>query len=302
MHLSHAARQAIIALALPLVLGACGDPLGDLDRLSDVDLPQDASAAALAPPPEDQATAPGFLNRILNRTLNQGPDLLPASVDDTLTELPLGSDVEGAALSETEADALPPETELPLEEDLSDAVPARRGLAGLLSRLAPAPATPSTGLAAGPRDDLAFDEVATVCGVSARSLGSVIGQASGYTIYDTDTGSLAQRTHYVTGFDDGCARQFRAALILFGDVGTHEVIRYSDGTEDIPFTSTDTAYEEIKARVCRVSAGQPCGQALDRLARDTTFLTVYETFGTNSVWVEVLLSGGDVIAIARKGV
>ena len=306
MYSGHAARRLAFTLALPLALGACADPLGGLDRLSEVSLPEDANAAALAPPSAEQSAAPGFLSRVLDRTLGQGPGLLPASVGSSGERgtPELGPDDDNAAADGT--DALRDLEDASQEDEVAEA-PARRGFGAFLSRLAPSPvsarnATPGeAGDLAGPSLDLAQDEVAVVCGIGARSLGTVVGQASGYTIYDSNSAIVAPRPHYVTGFSDGCARQFQAALILFGDVGTHEVIRYSEGTEDLPFTATDTAYEDIKRRVCRVGTGQPCGQALDRLAVDTTFLTVYETFGTNAEWAEVLLSGGELIAIASKG-
>ena len=306
MFFGHAARRLAFTLARPLALGACADPLLGLDRLSEVSLPEDANAAALAPPSAEQSAAPGFLSRVLDRTLGQGPGLLPASVDssgEAGTPEP-GPDDDNAAADGTDA---PLDLEDAPPEDEVAGVPARRGFVAFLSRLAPSPAsarnaTPGeAGDLAGSSLDLAQDEVAVVCSISARSLGTVVGQASGYTIHDSNTASVVPRPHYVTGFSDGCARRFRAALILFGDVGTHEVIRYSEGTEDLPFTATDTAYEDIKRRVCGVGRGQPCGAALDRLAVTTTFLTVYETFGTNAEWAKVLLSGGELIAIASKG-
>jgi len=144
---------------------------------------------------------------------------------------------------------------------------------------------------------LPYGQIATVCGLSDSALGTVVEQASGYVVHDTAASSVAQRTHYITGFPDGCARQFTAALALFGDVGTHEVVRYMSGAAARPYSATDTAYEQLKADVCRVGAGEPCGPALDRLARRTVFITVYETFGTNPTWGDILLHDGAVLAV-----
>ncbi len=144
---------------------------------------------------------------------------------------------------------------------------------------------------------LPYGQIATVCGLPDSALGVAVGQAAGYVVHDTAASSVAQRTHYITGFPDGCARQFTAALALFGDVGTHEVVRYTSDAAARPYSATDTAYEQVKADVCRVGVGEPCGTALDRLARRTVFITVYETFGTNPTWGDILLHEGQVLAV-----
>lgn len=176
------------------------------------------------------------------------------------------------------------------------------GMFGGRSAAEPTPAAVRTGpdarlIAFG--ESIDYGEIATVCGVSASSLGSKIADISGFEIYDSIPNSTAQRPHYIMGFDDGCARQFTAALTLPGDVGTHEVVRYLPSNR-IPYSTTDNAYEAIKAGFCRVSHGQPCGRQLDNLARNTTFLTVYEKFGAGKRWVEILLHDGAVKAIDFK--
>lgn len=133
-----------------------------------------------------------------------------------------------------------------------------------------------------------------VCGLSPTQLGTPIASESGYTVHDTAPGSTAPRTHHVTGFDDGCAREVTAALVLFGDVATHETTRY-----DVPegaYSPTDAAYEEIKGRICGVGAGQPCGARLGRLAQDTVFLSLYSAFGAEE-HSDLLLHGGEVAAM-----
>jgi hypothetical protein len=147
---------------------------------------------------------------------------------------------------------------------------------------------------------LPYGEIALVCGADDDSLGTAIATQSGYVIRDTDPTSVAPRTQYITGFPDGCARQFTGALALFGDVGTHEVFRYEPSNAEIPYSATDLAYEQIKARICGAAQGQPCGGALDRLGRRTTFVSIYENFGTNPTWADILIHDGAVVAMDFK--
>ena len=143
-------------------------------------------------------------------------------------------------------------------------------------------------------------EIALLCGVAEDSLGTAIATQSGYVIRDSDPGSVAPRPHYITGFPDGCARQFTGALALFGDVGTHEVFRYQPSNAGLEWSETDLAYEQIKARICGAAQGQPCGAALERLGRRTTFVSIYESFGTNPTWSDVLIHDGEVVAVDRR--
>jgi hypothetical protein len=147
---------------------------------------------------------------------------------------------------------------------------------------------------------IGYGEIATVCDVPNGSLGTIVADISGYKIYDTIPNATALRPHYITGFDDGCARQFAAALSLVGDVGTHEIVRYLPTNRNVPYSATDSAYEAIKASYCRVSHGTPCGSRIDRLAGNTTFVTAYEKFGAHPRWVEILLHDGEVKAIDFK--
>ena len=145
---------------------------------------------------------------------------------------------------------------------------------------------------------VAYGKIEAVCDAPRRP-GTKVASAGGFTVYDSDPRSTALRAHYITGFDDGCARQFSAAIVLTGDVGTHEVVRYMDGNK-AGFNGTDSAYEAVKAGFCRVAHGKPCGSRLDALARKTIFLTAYESFGSGATWVEILLHDGDVAAIDFK--
>lgn len=168
---------------------------------------------------------------------------------------------------------------------------------------------PAPGLSPGPDARqvapgtlLPYGQIATVCGQPEASLGTRVATAAGYALYDSEPSSTAVRAQYLTGFADGCARIFSAALVLFGDVGTHEAIRYLPSNASMAYSGTDTAYEQVKAQVCAVSAGQPCGRNIDRLATHSTFVTIYETFGTNAEWGEIFVHQGQVMAIdVRRG-
>lgn len=159
---------------------------------------------------------------------------------------------------------------------------------------ADAPATEGTAFG----QSVAYGKMARVCD-APRAPGTKVAQVGGFTLYDSNPASTALRAQYVTGFDDGCARQFSAALVLTGDVESHEMIRYLPG-HPASFNATDRAYETIKARVCGVGQGTPCGRRIDMLARSTTFLTAYRSFGSSPDWVEILLHDGDLAAIDFK--
>jgi len=171
-------------------------------------------------------------------------------------------------------------------------------LGGLLGGLGNA--TVPDGVAAArdvpPATQQSLGAIGRTCGLSRSNMGTPVAQASGYTLYDTIPNSTAPRPHYTTGFDDGCARQFSAALATYGDIGTHEMVRYVDTGITMDYSTADQAYEAIKSGYCRVSYGQRCGCQLDALARRTTFLTAYDRFGDAGEWAKFLLSDGVVAA------
>ncbi|MCP1167761.1 hypothetical protein NHG85_04345, partial [Limimaricola sp. ASW11-118] len=149
-----------------------------------------------------------------------------------------------------------------------------------------------------PGATLPFGEVAKVCGLSKRALGTPVAAEAGFTLYDSAATSTARRTQYLTGFDDGCARQFTAALALFGDVAVHEATAYGAGVTHGPIAR---AYEEVKRQICGAAKGQPCGAATARLARNTSFLTAYAAFGASGSHADMLLHDGRVLAMGVEG-
>lgn len=299
------------------VVEAMGDP--------DASLPDAATDPAADPVTTpvaivDPAAKPGFFARLLGGPGTPTPDAIEAAgtvlTDDTFepggpTPELLGVTADVGVVSQ-DAAATPQIT-----------VPAPKQ-AGFFSRLfggepkAPAEASgPEASDAAvvtnspnaAPQDNgpdaqavtvgtqLPFGVIATNCDVSRRQLGTKVGQESGYKLYDTIPNATALRTHYITGFNDNCTRQFTAATSLMGDIGTHEVVRYLPSNNRMAYSVTDNAYEQIKAGFCGVAARQPCGRKLDRLAGVTTFITAYRNFGSNPTWSNILLHKGEVTAM-----
>lgn len=281
-----------------LWLAACADPLSDFDRLSDVPLAEGTDAASVAPGAADAAGAPLVLPGLLAGILgSDAPD------DAAVTATPVSAAAQAVAdaVEDSGADAVIV-TAAPVE--------APGFLAGLFGGGAGPAATPTSAAASGqlpgavqipgaaplpPGSAVPYGVIATVCGLSDGALGRTVESISGYTIHDTNPTSTGPRTQYITGFTDGCARQFYGTLALFGDIGTHELVRYSSAA-GTGYTATDNAYETIKAAYCGVAARTSCGTRLEALSQRTTFLTIYETFGTSNGWADVLLSDGRVIA------
>jgi hypothetical protein len=150
-----------------------------------------------------------------------------------------------------------------------------------------------------------FGQIGRVCGLRANEMGAQVDAAAGYRIFDTIPNSTAPRPFYITGFDDDCARTFTGAVVVTGDVQTHEFVRYQGSNERIGYTTTDNAYEALKASVCRVGRGQPCGSRTEQLNRNTQFITVYNFFGGTfsavpTKWAQILIHDGEVLAISIK--
>ncbi|MGR3497023.1 hypothetical protein [Citreimonas sp.] len=151
---------------------------------------------------------------------------------------------------------------------------------------------------------LPYGEIGRACDLPAARLGTEIARypatGRGYAIHDTAPGQTGQRTFFVTGFSDGCARQVTAALAMFGQPETYEMIRFGAPGRTQPLAATDAAYDRIKRVLCRVSDDQPCGDRLGRLKRDTVFVSLYERHGSNPRWKNLLLHDGDVVALDIK--
>lgn len=266
-------RRFLLSFTVLTVLASCGDPLADIERLDDVTLAEDAETVAIAAEPD----APGFFARLWSRDDVNAPD----------TDAPAG---EAEILENTEA------VETTAPSDIAAA--PKRGLFGLFGGRGAASDTATDEPDIAPGTVLPYGEIARNCSVISADMGTQTAAESGFKIFDTGPNLATPRTHYLTGFRDGCARQFTASLALMGDVGTHEVVRYAETGVKLDYSEADNAYEAIKASFCRVAYGQPCGRRLDALARNTTFVTAYEHFEDNARWAEILLHKGEVAAIA----
>jgi hypothetical protein len=178
----------------------------------------------------------------------------------------------------------------------------RRGLRGLFGRGAePDPITGPDAQMVTLGTLLPYGQIGRACNVPRRDLGQRVDQIIGYNIHDTIPNTTEPRTFYITGFADNCPRQFTGALVMVGDVGTHEIVRYASHNDGLAYSATDNAYEEIKSRFCRVPRGEPCGDRLEALGEITTFITVYNRFGGAQEWVEILIHDGRVVAMDHKG-
>jgi len=217
-------RTILLSLAV-LTLFACADPLAGVDRLSDVDLVDDTSVAAIPEPQEQEAA--GFLGRILG-----------TATATSLTDVTYG-------------------TQLP------------------------------------------FGQVGRVCDAKGRNLGKAVGDidAPGYKIFDSAPDVVSKRTFYLTGFSDGCPRQFTAATALPAAPSRYEEFRYGPAGANLPYGATDKAYDKLKRSECGVGKRKPCGSKLDR---STFFVSAYEFYGNNARWASILIHNGAVLETAIK--
>ncbi|ASP18958.1 hypothetical protein ANTHELSMS3_00233 [Antarctobacter heliothermus] len=237
--------------------------------------------------------------------------LLLAGCGDPLSDVPRYSDVP-LADDAGQADVLAPDApRAPVTDDAP-----QRGLLGLFGAKAAAATGDDDAPGRLPRPGapdarevslgvtLPYGELARVCGVPNRKLGKKIEgypeKGSQYVLYDSVPGTTTPRTFYLTGFKDRCARQFTAALVIFGAPESYEQLHYGPSGAELPVSSTDAAYEKVKSRVCRVRKGKPCGSKMRTLARDTVFVSVYERFGSNPRWKNILLHDGEVEAVDLK--
>ena len=129
-------------------------------------------------------------------------------------------------------------------------------------------------VAVQPGQVLPFGGLAENCDIAQGALGTPVETAEGYTLYDSAPGRTGPRTHYITGFNDGCARQLTGGLAMFGDLESHAALLAAGG---LPASRLDGIAGGLRG------------------ARRSVFLTVYEGFG-GRVSGDVLLSGGEVIA------
>ncbi len=276
-------RQGSLLLVGLLALTACSESLDEAPRLSDADVPEGVGGAAVAAsdtgpeaPEADPQAAPrsGLLGFLRGQ----------AEAAKTAEPAPEGEDVDVAALEPAGREEAEPQS----GGFLSGLFGGGGGSGGIDLPLAV------------PGRQLPFGQVARNCSGTAENAGTQIDRypetGDGYRLIDTNPGSDGMRTFFLTGFDDSCAVQFTAALAMFGSPEMHEQIRYGPAAATLPATALDSAYEAVKYRVCRVATGEPCGNRMGRLARDTAFVSIYQRFG-GSRRKDLLLHDGQIVAI-----
>ena len=247
-------------------LAGCGDPLAGIERMSETeDIPLDDATNAL--PTEEE----------LNNDTPIFAGLFRGARSDSAAEDVRGNDNPARAAAQRTGGVLG---------------------APRLTRNAPDAQDVPLGTV------LPFGQIARVCDAKGKNLGTLVEQAARrgarYKLYDSVPNSSAPRTFYVQGFKDNCPRQFTAALALFGTPEMHEQLRYGLPAKDYPYSTTDKAYEVIKAQVCGVARSKPCGPRISRLEQTTVFVSAYENFTQNARWADMLLHRGNVLAASLK--
>jgi hypothetical protein len=250
----------------------------------------DAEIAALGPAPDELAAPsrkPRLLGFLFKRTLRETTAAAP--VRDTPTE----PTAETKAMLDGETGPLP-----------TEAAPPKRRFALFGRRNATQGSIVVHPPVRGVVSDLPFGEIVTVCDVPKSEMGKEVARSHGagkYRLLDTDPTSEGLRPQFLTGFKDGCARQFSAALALFGSASVHEATRYNPLNES-PYSRSDIAYEKLKDRICGVRRGVHCPEnRVARLDREVAFVSVYKGFGDNGQWLEIILNKGKVVTLENHG-
>lgn len=263
----------LLIVSVMMMLGACGDPLATFPRLTDADIPEDTGALGVTTDSaETRDEQTGFLARLFGNK------------PDTVETTPIAE--------------LPPEA-YGVTSDVAGKEDEQQGFLGLVSGKKTSDVPDVT-----PNTVLPYGEVARVCDLPRSRMGKKVAQfperRPRHRLYDSDPGNTGPHTFYLTGFDDGCARQFTASVALFGSVGMHEQLRYGLPAEVQPYSKTDKSYEKLKSRVCGMPRKKPCGSKLSRLESNTVFLSIYEKFGGNERWSNLLLHDGRLLAQDTK--
>ncbi|MCR9145742.1 MAG: hypothetical protein NXH74_00925 [Rhodobacteraceae bacterium] len=302
-------RRIAIPCLASFLLAGCFGPAADIGRLSDQDLPKDTPRREVQTDPSEGVG--GLLSQIFARNGSTGAQ----TPDAHAAANPATDEAHGAApdtprrglfgwLGGADTQPAAPEARTAAARALQETGGSDGTSGGGLSGLggAPAPKVQSE-IAFG--TVLPYGRVAVICDVPARKMGKKIAgfpeRRETFALYDSEPGNTAPHSFYLTGFDDGCARQFTASLAVFGSVTMHERLRYGLPAEVQPYSDTDKAYETLKSKVCGVPRRAPCGERISRLERDTVFLSIYERFGDNARWKNLLLHDGDLLAKDVKG-
>ncbi|WP_137701697.1 hypothetical protein [Marimonas lutisalis] len=179
------------------------------------------------------------------------------------------------------------------------------GFSGLFGSRKAARLTGPDAREAAPGEVLPFGEIARACHVKRGELGREVGhfpeKRPKYRVYDSNPADAGLNTFYITGFGDGCPRQLTAALAVFGSPGMYEALRYGLPESARTGKATDKAYEKVKSQVCGVRRNKPCGAKIDRMERNTVFVSVYNRFEGANGWINILIHDGEMLAMAPGG-
>ncbi len=227
------------------------------------------------------------LAKLFGRRKPRVSDAAPIEVEEaavTTDDIASGSAEETEADEEKAATAPEPEARRP-----------RKGLFG--PRRTKASQFPQTD----PDVMLPFGQIGSACGVRGKALGkevdSIGRRGKGYKLYDTKPTQTGPRTHFLTGFKDGCPRQFTASLALLESPVLHEQLLSAVGDKAQHSTSADIAFQKIRAQVCRIGRGKACPEKhVEKMEQSMTFVTTYERFGGAARWTKILLHNGKVEA------
>jgi len=309
-------RFGVFALSVMLLSGCLGTP--ELPLLSDVELAEDAPESGLVAPdveaPESVlkelqsvqnvpdvplvTSAPtkprrglaGLFGRLKSRPEDKTPIKVEESavVDGDTVEGAIATDQAAIASANPEALGEVDETVVVASIDPQQVSAPRRAKSGQFRQV-------EAGIV------LPFGEIGLACGIRGRALGKEVdrfpARGKGYRLFDTKPSTTGLRTHYITGFKDGCPRQFTASLALLGSPVLHEQLLSAEGDEGQHSTGADVAFQKIRAQVCNTGRGKACpDRRVDELEKSMAFVTTYERFGGAARWTEILLHNGVIEA------
>lgn len=297
-------------ILLMLLAGCFGTP--ELPLLSDVELAKDVPENGLVSP--DPETPKTLLQEL--ESVENGPALEAVPSVELTPQKPrrgfaalfghrnkpkVATLPDTAAINGTAEDVIVPDnasqpgSEVAALAPSSEGKPVRRGLFG------PRRSKSKQRQDALPGVMLPFGQIGLACGLRIKQLGKEVDRfpesGKGYRLYDTDPSTTQPRTHYITGFKDGCSRQFTASLALLESPVLHEQLLSVANVQGQHATAADKVFQKVRAQVCHVGRGKACPEKrIAGMEKSMAFVTTYERFGGNANWNEILLHNGVVAA------
>lgn len=305
------------ALSVLLLSGCLGTP--ELPLLSDVELAEDAPETGLvAPDVNAPETALQELQSVEDMPVVAQPEKPRRGLAALFGRREKPAPAEEMASGADDAEAVEVDSEAAIATAGGAAAPPVEGeenvvIASIEPQKAAAPRRERKGLF-GPRRAkldqlpqteagvmLPYGEIGLACGIRGAALGKEVDRfperGKGYRLFDTKPSTTGPRTHYITGFKDGCPRQFTASLALLESPVLHEQLLAVGNNQEAHSTEADIAFERIRAKVCRIGRGKACpDKRIDEMEKSMAFVTTYERFGGNAKWTEILVHNGSIAA------